>query len=626
MLFTAAGLSFAAAYNSLMLLTFSSNAVACALLAQRVGLASPFAVAVGVLFANSSYLVGNLGHPQLLFFFWIPLAWWCVIPANPAERASSRSWCIAGLCVAGAFYSAVYYAIFAVIGLALIWFRDLLFGRLSTRRALRTLLFATLGGAPIIYALPSYLSVQRYFGSRGLHEASHFAATGLSYLSFSPLHDIFGRTAALSHSEAYLSPGYLITGLALGTIVLSCWRRSRLLTLAILIAAVTLAISSSIIDQGTRSEQLLCMSSWVILLGAIACTVRDRSALASFTLIATIFLIFSFGPGGNPHKHEPAFTPLGILFAKVPGLAAVRAVGRYGAVVVFAACITAALGVQRLISSKRGNLGAIPATPAAILLLIFGLVDNLLTTIPLDVPMPAAQAFTTLAADSSARGAALVLPFSSKSGDSKQESWSNIAILNSRYSLWQSSAPHSHVTLVNGYSGQRSKVLMQLPRATQNFPDTASLDYFARICGLRYIIVVPSLFENWSDERFDQQLQENGDAFAAVQRFDDRSILLTLAMRRISASEGTLPPYFAPRHGAVRLQVSPRGEASCLVTATSLGKSGDGERVALQSSEYTVTREQIIAVTPPSQLLSASPHIIELRMQGCSAGIRCEVD
>jgi hypothetical protein len=385
-------------------------------------------------------------------------------------------------------------------------------------------------------------------------------------------------------------------------------------------------ISSSTIDQGIRSEQLLCVSSWVVLLSAIAFTLRDRSALASFTIIATMFFVFSFGPGGNPHKHEPVFTPLGILFSKVPGLAAVRAVGRYGAVVVCAAYIAAAIGIQRLISADRRHAVATPSAAAASLLLIFGLVENILTTIPFDAPAPPAQAFTTLASDSSARGAALIVPFALQSSGSTHDGWSKVAQLNSRYALWESSSLHSPVTLVNGYSGQRSKVLMQLPRATQNFPDTTSLDYFARICGLRYIIVVPYLFENWSDEQFDQQLQNSGSAFAAVQRFDDGSILLTLADREISASEGTLPPVFAPRSGAVRLQVSPRGESSCLVTATSLGRSGDGERVALQSSEYTVTREQTIAITPPSQLLSASPHIIELRIQGCTAVVRCEVD
>lgn len=630
LLFNAIGIPFTAAYNSTLLLTFSSNAVTCALLAQRVGLKPAFAVAVGVLFANSSYLVGNLGHPQLLFFFWIPLAWWCVIPANSYERASSRSWYAAGLCVAGAFYCAVYYAIFAAIGLTLIWFRDLFLGRLSVRRALRTILFATLGALPVIYALPPYMAVQRYFGSRGLHEAAHFAATGLSYLSFSPLNDIFGRTSALSHSEAYLSPGYSITILALITIFSSCWRRSRLLTTAIAIATATLAISSSTLDQGNSSEQLLCVSSWIVLIAMIAFTLRDRSGLASFAFIATVFLIFSLGPGGNPHKHEPAFAPLGVLFSKVPGLAAVRAVGRYGAVVVMASFIIAALGVQRYISSTRRHIIAISSGAAASLLLIFGLLDNLLTTIPIDAPLPTAKAFSTLISDPSARGAALVLPFSSKTSENSDYGWSKVAVLNSSYALWMSSTPDSqvtptHISLVNGYSGQRSKLLTQLPRVTLNFPDQISLDYFARICGLRYIVVVPSLFDQWSDLLFDQKLKENGAAFTAVQRFDDGSILLTLAERELLGADHLLPPFFAPADNTLRLIVAPRQGESCLITATSLGKSGNGRRAALQSSEYTVARQQTITLTPPSKVFSATPHIVEMLVQGCSAGIRCEV-
>lgn len=630
MLFTAAGLPFAAAYNSTLLLTFSSNAVSCALLAQRVGLKPAFAAAVGVLFANSSYLVGNLGHPQLLFFFWIPLAWWCVMPAHPHERTSSRSWYTAGLCVAGAFYCAVYYAIFALIGLTLIWFRDLILGRLSVRRALRTILFAILGALPIIYALPPYMAVQRYFGSRGLHEASHFAATGLAYLSFSPLHEIFGRTASISHSEAYLSPGYSIIALALTTIFSSCWRRSRLLTSAILIAAATVAISSSTIDQGTHSEQLLSISSWVVLLGMIALTLRDRSALASFTLVVTVFFLFSFGPGGNPDKHEPAFAPLGMLFSKVPGLAAVRAVGRYGSVVVMAAFIVAALGVQRFISSNRQRTAVITSGAAATLMVIFGLLDNLVTTIPFDAPIPAVQAFLTVTNDPSARGAALVLPFSSKSSDKTNDSWRGIATLNSSYALWMSNATHSqaqssHIALVNGYSGQRSKLLIQLPRVTQNFPDQTSLDYFARICGLRYIIVAPNLFDEWSGLSFDQKLQDNPNAFSAVQRFSDGSILLTLAARDLVTSDLPIPPFFAPADTPVLLKVAPRQGDSCLITINSLGKSGDGERLPLQSSEYTASYEQTINLPPPSKLLSAAPHLVELRIKGCSAKVRCEV-
>lgn len=631
LLFTKVGLSFPAAYNSVIVLTFASNAVACSLLAQRVGLTSAFAVAVGVLFANSSYIVGNLGHPQLLFFFWIPLSWWCVLPPHTNERASSRSWCAAGFCVAGAFFSAVYYAIFAVIGLTIIWFRELLYGHFSSRRALRTILFATVGASPIICVLTAFFAVQRHFGTRGLHEAAHFAATGLSYLSFSPLHDLFARSATFSHSEAHLSPGYLVTLIAIVSMAAICWQRSRTLALAIFTAVGTLLVASSIIDQGDRSERLLCMSSWAFLIGAVAYTLRSRSALSSFILIAALFFVFSFGPGGNPHKHEPAFAPLGLLFTKVPGLAAVRAVGRYGSVVVLALIIAAGFGIQRFISRNLRRSLEVPPFAAASVFLILGLLDNLVTTIPFDAPLPPAQAFTALASDQSARGAALILPFATQGSTDRHESWSNIAILNSRYALWESSSQHHSISLVNGYSGQRSKIQMQLPRVTRNFPDAASLDYFARICGLRYIVIAPSLYEAWDSVQFSQRLSASAEAFSAVQRFEDSSILLTLSKRAVSATDGTFAPFFAPRDGPVRLHITPQTGEQCLVTATSLGKASrsdktaTSERIALQSSEYALNHEQSVTLSPPPSLSAASPHLIELSARHCVAKVRCDV-
>ena len=624
-LFMNVGLTFPAAYNSLILLTFASNAVTCALLARRIGLAPVFATSVGILFANSSYIVGNLGHPQLLFFFWIPLAWWCVLPSTDGMRASSRSWWLAGSCVAGAFYCAVYYAVFATIGLAIIWFLTLLNGRISSRRALRTILFVVLGAAPIIYALPSYFAIQRQFGTRGLHEAAHFAATGLSYLSFAPLHDIFSRSAALSHNEAHLSPGYLVLCLALISITFTCWQRSRILASAMLLALGTLLISSSVIDQSDRSEQLLCVSAWVVLLGAVAYTFRERSALGCLALIVAVFFIFSLGPGGNPHKHEPAFSPLGLLFSRVPGLASIRAVGRYGSVVVLGAFIAAAFCVQRYITAHRRRALEIPPFAAAFVLVIAGLVENLTTTIPFDAPISAPQAFTALSADTNALGATLVLPFAEQKQSDAQESASKIAILNSRYALWESSSHSPTMRLVNGYSGQRSKIQLQLPRATRNFPDSAALDYLAHICGLRYVVVVPNLYERWDETLFTQRLSENAASIRAVQRFDDGSILLTLAERDVRGSGGVLSPFFAPRDGPVRLRVAPLDSEQCSFNATSLGKTVDGARISLQSSEYTVKHEQIITLAPPTSLLGAAPHLIELQLKECSIEVRCEL-
>jgi hypothetical protein len=623
LLFTKVGLTLTQSYNTIVLLAFSSNAVAVSLLARRVGLAPALASVVGILFANSSYILGNLGHPQLLFFFWIPLAWWRVLSPKINERATSRSWFAAGLLVSGAFYTSVYYAIFSVIGLAIIWFHQLIYGRFSSRRALRTILFAVCGALPIFYALPYFLSVQQLFGERGFHEAAYFAANGLSYISFTPLHDLFSFTSRLSHSEAYLSPGYAISMLAILTILSSCWRTSPVLAIPVSLAAGSLLVASSIVDQGSRSEEILCVSAWVVLIGTLAYTARDRSALACLVIIATFFWIFSFGPGGNPSKNEPVFSPLGLLYHRVPGLAAVRAVGRYGSVVILASLIAAAFGVQRFVSKRSANRSYFGASVA---LLIIGAVDNLVTTIPLDTPPPPAQAFMALKSGSEAlgSGATLVLPFAPSTTSTKSDSWSGVAILNSRYANWESSLNAKDLKLVNGYSGQRSKILTQLPRATQGFPDQVSLDYAARICGLNKIVVVPSFYTEWNEDDFTRRINDTSSAFSSTKRFDDGSYLLNLTRPKIISKDGSLPLFFAPRDTTARIEISPINNQECLVTASSLGKSGEGDRVALQKSEYTVKNKQTISLIPPATLSRASPHIIELKFSRCEAEVICD--
>ena len=624
LLFTKVGLTLIQSYNTVVLLAFSSNAVASSLLARRVGLAPTLATVVGVLFANSSYIVGNLGHPQLLFFFWIPLAWWRVLPPKISERATSRSWFISGLLVSGAFYTSVYYAIFSVIGLAIIWFHQLIYARFSSRRALRTLIFAVSGAIPIFYALPYFLSVQKLFGERGFHEAVHFAAPGLSYISFTPLHDLFSFASRLSHSEAYLSAGYAISALALATALSTCWRTSPVLAVPVYLAAGSLFVASSIVDQGPRSEQILCVSGWVVLLGVLAYTARNRSALACFAIIATVFWIFSFGPGGNPSKNEPVFSPLGLLYHRVPGLGAVRAVGRYGSVVILATLIAAAFGVQRFVSKRSPKSSYFTASVA---LLILGSVDNLVTTIALDTPPPPVAAFMALKSDSEALGggATLVLPFAPSLSSTKADSWSSVAILNSRYANWESSLNSKNLKLVNGYSGQRSKILTQLPRATQNFPDPVSLQYTARICGLDKIVVVPNFYSEWNEDDFTRRLNDMSSAFSSTKRFDDGSFLFTLAQPPISSKDGSLPVFFAPRDTAAHIEISPINSQECLVTAVSLGKSGEGEPTALQKSEYTIKSKQTISLIPPATLSRASPHIIELKFSGCEAEVVCKV-
>jgi hypothetical protein len=601
-------------------------------LARRIGLSSPFASVAGVLFANSSFIVGNLGHPQLLFFFWVMLSWWCVLPRVSGERVASRKWFLAGVCVAGAFYTAVYYAVFACIGLAVIWLRALALGGASPRRALRTVLFASLGAAPIFYALPAYLAIQSYFGERGMHEADFFAATGASYIAFTPLHSLFGFSAVLSHGEAYLSPGYLVTALAAYLLSIFCWRRSKILTVALFIGLATLLITSSLSHPDIQVRRLMCTSAWVVLIAALAFTVRDRSAGAALSSIVIVFFILSFGPGGNPHNHEPVFSPLGALFYKIPGIAAIRAVGRYGIVVVLGLIFAAMLGIERFISTNRRWPLQAPLALVAGVSLIFGALDNLVATIPLDAPAAVPKALATLADRSELRGASVILPFAERIEPGSGEGWTGMALLNSRYVLWgEFAGAQRALSLVNGYSGQRSKIQSRMMSYGQSFPEAPALDLFASVCGLRYVVVLPELYsriQGVDEETFLQKVNHNSAGLKALRRFDDGSILFTLARREsvVSGSEGLV--FFAPREGDVDLELNPASSDGCLVRVSTLGRGGgkSSQPVPVQVKEYLVKYKQRVKVAVPEGLLQrGSPHIIDVRTNGCEVGVVCGV-
>jgi hypothetical protein len=627
-------LSLASAYNTLILLAFASNAVAASLLARRIGIGPRFATVAGVIFANSSFIVGNLGHPQLLFFFWVALSWWCVLPEESSSRVASRNWFLAGLCVAGAFYTSVYYAVFASIGLAVIWLRAVAFGGASPRRALRTLLFATLGAAPIFYALPAYLAIQSYFGERGLHEADFFAASGASYLALTPLHSVFGFSAALSHGEAYLSPGYLISALALVFLSGVCWRRSKILSVALAIGVTTLLVTSSLSDGGIPAKNLMCSSAWVVLIAALAFTIRERSGAGAIASIVIVFFILSFGPGGNPHKHEPVFSPLGALFYKVPGIAAIRAVGRYGVVVVLGAVFAAVLCVERFMQANhKVSLKDVPRGLVAAVFLIFGLLDNLVATIPFDAPVAVPRALSTLADRSELRGASVVLPFAERIEAGSGEGWTGMALLNSRYVLWgELAGTERALSLVNGYSGQRSKIQGRMMRYAQAFPEAPALDLFAKVCGLRYVVALPELYsrvQGIDEGAFMRKVNQNSSGLKALRRFDDGSILFTLARREVVVTGDEARVFFAPRDGGIELELNPRSSDGCLVKVSTLGRSigASSEPVPVQVSEYLVKYKQAVTVNVPSGLLQrASPHLIEVRTNGCEVGVVCGVE
>jgi hypothetical protein len=609
------GLSLPAAYNVVIVLTFGLNAAAVCALACTVGL-SPLAGALaGITFANSSYILGNLGHPQLLFFFWIPLAWSLVLHSGSA-RPAARNWALAGLCISGAFYCGVYYAIFGALGLATIWCWELLSGSASQRRLLRILLFATFGAIPIAYALPEYLAVQSYFGKRGLYEAADFAASGLSYLSFSPHNDLFGKTALVSHAEALLCPGYAALLMAILSGFSTAFRHHSKGFLILAASVAILGISSSIIDSSTVSETIVCASSWLVLVVALWVARTLPKGAGVLFLITTIFFVFSFGPGGNPAKHEPAWTPFASLYSVFPGLASIRAVSRFGSVVVMGLLLLAFRLCQELLTSRQTNSGIRLLLASSLVGAV--LAENSTSTIPLDTVSARPQAFDFVASQGSLSAPTLVLPFSGTLTNGAVESWSELALISTEYAQW--AAPLG-LRLVNGYSGQRSKLQQELPKALYNFPSPEAFAYVSRICGLRWIIVAPSFFKERNPEEFTTQLASFPSQVRAITTRDDGSMAIELT----PAATTTTEPFFAPAHRQVHFGVEVDGNAACPVTIEGIGRDPSGSIVTLANSSQVVTAPSIVKAPLPSLTRTASPQILRIRAESCRPKVYCEV-
>src|SRR5690606_17744046 len=92
-------------------------------------------------------------------------------------------------------------------------------------------------------------------------------------------------------------------------------------------------------------------------------------------------------------------------------------------------------------------------------------------------------------------GAVVVLPLARQlRSDGTIESWSDFARLNVSYMNW---AYPAGAQIINGYSGQRTQIMREFPRAMVNFPDPRSTATLGSIINIRYIVVHTSQFENF---------------------------------------------------------------------------------------------------------------------------------
>ncbi len=601
------GSSLPLAYNVVYIGALLLNGVAVLALCRALALEwfpSFFAAAA---FSCCSYLTGNFGHPQLQYFFWIPLSWACVLGSSGSGAAR---WLTAGLCVTASFYCAVYYSIFAALGLGLILIFSLQLDVQGIRRALIRALALVVGMVPIAWFLPSYLLVKDTFGSRGLYEADAFAASGLSYLSFSNFNRLFGFTSQWTHNEATLCAGIAALSVALLYLVIELRRLRGFTSYVVLVAAAVLVCASSIIDRGMTSEILVAISAWVVLLSIGIFAVRRRSARALCAALVGIFFILSFGPAGNPTKGEPALAPFTALYSVMPGMDSVRAVSRFGSVVIMGVYIAAACALSTFFKGKRLALSC-----SSMLLLGITLLENYTPIFPLDPLPPPPAAFGALQHTARQNEAAIALPLAGELERGRIKSWSESAVLNTQYALW--SAP-LNIPFVNGYSGQRPKLNTELPAVLRAFPSLDSFDWLSRICGLRWIIVVPSLFASWDQQLFEQRLQEQRGRFSLQQILPDGSMLI-----RIEPWTSTSAPIFAPAKSRLLLEFEAPSSATCVVTTHDLVRDGKNDVTSVQTAqkplEYGFSRLE----APAKHTHTGQPHLFTVDTRPCSAPFRC---
>lgn len=623
LLLTKLGAPFQLAYNTTLLTALGLNGGTSALLGRRIGLTPYVAILAGVLVANSPFLISNLGHPQLLFFFWIPLAWALVLPSDRESRPSKARWFLSGCAVTGAFYCAVYYAIFACLGLGLIWFRQLCATPKPLFRALSLPFYTVMGALPIFYAAPFYLSIQNYFGERRMYEAAHFAAQGISYLSYSPLHAFFNNSAALSHSEAHLSAGYSLLLIALLFAAYSVIRNRSIVGGLLLITIAVLVASPAMQGFKEYSAMILSAGGWLSI-GLIACAIMaHRSSLATLVGIAVIFFVFSLGPGQTAAHHSTPYAPLTVLYHYIPGLSAIRAVGRMGVVPILVTTLVGMLAVQSFWMKAHQSRSRYRSKFILIIPAIFLIDLCAIRFIPIDAPPKTPEAFKSMARLSPQSTRSVVIPFSPKSSGALAPEWNRFAMLSTQYALWNKNNPNAKI--VNGYSGQRSKIQKTLSENLAQFPDEKSFAVLGTLCGIDSIIVVPSMYTSWSQAEFVEQLELFKDTYADYKVYKDGSILISLKPLIVSIPPNKTTHIFTPRDKTSELTLQSNNHTSCPVTIRSIGLDSQRKTKILQTNQYQVANPQRVRSLAPNSLSAGAPHVLALSTDDCTVEVSCSI-
>ena len=217
--FIALGVPSMAVVNGLTILAIASSAFFAYLLAARLTGHRGAAIVAGLVFAFSSYRRVHLNHLELQWAQWMPLALWAW--HRLLDTGRMRDGLLCAMAIALQILSSLYYAMFLVLGLAVIAVVTLISRR---GRIAGPALVGLTAGAVVVAAIAvayrvPYDYARERLGDRSIEETTRYSARPRDFLTVAPDTLLYRRVLPTEgEGETELFPGVtpvLLAGAAL---------------------------------------------------------------------------------------------------------------------------------------------------------------------------------------------------------------------------------------------------------------------------------------------------------------------------------------------------------------------------------------------------------------------------
>ncbi len=229
-----AGVPPAVVHNGLLIVALATSAWAMAALAFRLTADHGAAILAGVVVGFAPYRFAHIGHLELQWLLWMPLALLAVHAL--AERPRPIAGVALGACLAAQWLCSIYYGVFLSVFLAVAWIA------LVIAIGVRPRLLASTAAAaiPLVLVVGPYLvpyaASRSAHGPRSVAEVARYSAEPRDYLRVPSYNTLRGGDDGPAPEERALYPGVAVVALAL----VGVWRgrgRTRWVYAALAIAA-----------------------------------------------------------------------------------------------------------------------------------------------------------------------------------------------------------------------------------------------------------------------------------------------------------------------------------------------------------------------------------------------------